>query len=343
MSRMFDFDFTSSDWRDWWNTKVFDTTGYKNQAGVQDAMKFRQHFREVVSTIDPSLSDQHLENFVDYSLPMHAYKINSMFRGVNSTDVMNDKIADYVRMSKEQIERSIKAYRQSVRGQGVIGNELDDSAYHQVGHTTLNNKLRSRYGIAGTNAVAEPWKQSLIDTTSADLFSWQPSTSTGVYSSVHLDEKRHEAFLAIGANAPRSFRHVEQLVGTGKIPSVWDDTQPVVEATLEMMDEQFGMAMAAQGPPTSTALEDQRPMYEAFRGHHELTFMTPAFAVDKQMHKDMTRQTDLQQMHEVGFREQNASWREPLKPEDDMFLPVLKPKQQSERVLMNGYSTYMTF
>lgn len=335
--------FDAGDWKDWWNKMRFKSTGYANTEAAQNARRFRAHFREVVQTVDPTLTDAHLEQFVDAMLPFHANKITGIFTGARNSNDANDRIADYVKFGRESIETSIKGYRQSVRSEGVFADELDDSAYHKQGHTTLNNKLRSRYMLPGTHTADETWMQSLNDTTHADLFSWRPTTDTGLYSSVHLDEKRHEDFLTIRAGAPRNYQRVEQLVGTGKIPDVWNDQQPVVENALELIDNDLAMAAASAGPLRSIALDDQQMTYEPFTGKDEMTYMTPSLAVDHKMRPDLTTRTHLKQMDAVGFRDQLGQWRHPREPEDDQFVPTVAPSRQTEKINMEGYSVYSTF
>ena len=330
-------------WRDWWTQRTTATGDFHKIGGTEPARRFRQHYREAVQTVDPSMDDQTLEELVEYTLPFFTNSIVSTFENVTNTDVMNDRIADFIRINRKTIEASIKGYKQSTRAHAVIGSELDESAFHVNSRATLNNKLRSRYGLPNAATGQETWQRSLADTTQADLFEWNTTTQNGIYNSVHLDNRRHDAFIAEGAGMPRSSQNLEQLVGIRRIPSVWHDQQPVVQEALERMDTKLAEAMVTQGPPTSLALHDQDMTYDPFLRRSKPTFMVPQYAVQPYLKPDITYESDLKDMHEIGFRSSTATWRHPREPEDDFFLPLLKPADAIRSVNMDGFSIYQTF
>jgi len=284
-----------------------------------------------------------LDQIVDSTLPLFKNKIVEAFRGVSNTDVMNDKIADFAQALKEPMALAVDSFLQQRRSDSVLGKELDTNSFHVEGRETRNNKLRSRYVLPGEDTLLETWEQQLSDNTQADLFSWRTTADTGLFSSVHLDERRHKAMEAIGAGNPRPPWELEQRVGTAPIPRVWQDQQPVTLEIVERAQSQMVQARLLAGPRDSIALHDEAVVKEPWTGRSMLTTYRPVNDLEPGMRTDVSSKVDLQEMHEVGFRDTMNSWRYPREPEDDFHVQLNDRARTQELLNKNGFDFYMTF
>ena len=126
---------------------------------------------------------------------------------------------------------------------------------------------------------------------------------------------------------PRPPHNLEQLVGTGSIPTQWHDQQPLREIMHEKATTLMGELRAIHGPMVSFGLMDQNTTPNQASG-----FMVDTLSLRPGMQVDYTQGSDSRELERVGLRPIDDTWLNPLEPAVDLSFPVYTPTEEMFRM-----------
>ena len=211
--------------------------------------KYRPAYREALSRMTTKTGSR-LNAFSSGSFRANAGAIASAFQYADTAEKMDDAIANFTNDYKGGIASLESSFDQSARNRN-----FDDEDKREVRGKVV---LRSRFYLAGEDTIHETAAQSISDVVQSDLFGWKSSNEdTGVFNSVHLDNKRHEFMMSQEPGEPRPPQRIEQLVLGYKVPEQWDDQQPITEIVYDDLKQQVIEAGLRNAGPVSVALADQ--------------------------------------------------------------------------------------
>lgn len=291
--------------------------------------KFRPMYREVVKQ-KTGLKGTKLEKYVNQTMPRNSSEIFKRFSTVRTPEEANDAIAKMIVEEGPKIDADLATYNTLTRDALV---DDDDE------RTTSGLQLRQRFKLPGNDDAVEPVNLAVSDVVQSDLFGWKTTNEeTGLFNSVHLDNKQNEYINTRQVGVPRPPVNLERLVLPFQAPSQYDDQQDVESELSEMARDEVVAAILRYGPPHSVGLHDQSMLTDPFGlTKPQATFMMNVNSLEPGMMRDYTQGTDLGQLDAIGMRSTLATWRDPLRRESQQYVPPYDPRLMIDKMQRFDY------
>jgi hypothetical protein len=310
--------------RDWLNANT--NVGYKAAL----IRPFRPMYRQAVIQI-LNLQGTRLEQFVTDTMARNSREIYETFSKARNSQEANDAIARFVIDNGAKLKSDFAEYTTLNRDATV-----DDAESTRV---VTGLQLRQRFKLPGVDTLAEPTDQTVQDVVQSDLFKWQTTNpETGLFNSVHLDNKRNEYINSREPGMPRPPDRLESLILPFAVLPQYEGEQDVVGTLTDMAIDEVVSAVLQAGPQHSFALYDQAPSIDPSGvAATKNSFMINVNSLQPGFRRDFTQGVLPGQMDAVGMRSIYATYRDPLQRETPIHVTPMSAEATLENINMNGF------